>query len=86
MHLQYLKNIQFTRLIKTGTRLREFNFRKINGLDTNQYSVDVVDERGDRIMFNMLKKNEQWEVTTENLPFWVAAVQDKLEQAIEEVV
>jgi hypothetical protein len=32
MIVQFNRNIQFTKLIKAEGRLREFNFRKVNGL------------------------------------------------------
>jgi len=31
MQIQFIKNIQFTRLIKADGHLREFNFRKLTG-------------------------------------------------------
>jgi hypothetical protein len=55
MKLKFEKNIQFTRTIKADNRLREFNFRKLGGLQEGVFTIDVVDDRGNRIMFKMQK-------------------------------
>jgi hypothetical protein len=48
MDFQLIKNIQFTRLVKAEGRLREFNFRKFQGENSEMlFSVDVVDDRGE---------------------------------------
>lgn len=39
-----LKNVQFSKLIKAEGRLREFNFRKSNGIIGPVYHVDVSDD------------------------------------------
>lgn len=39
MIVQFNKNIQFTRLIKAEGHLREFNFRKVNGLHEELFTV-----------------------------------------------
>ena len=49
-----LKNVQFSKLIKAEGRLREFNFRKSNGIAGPVYHVDVSDDRGNRYYINML--------------------------------
>jgi hypothetical protein len=49
-----LKNVQFSKLIKAEGRLREFNFRKSNGIGGPVYHVDVSDDRGNRYYINML--------------------------------
>ena len=45
MKLKFEKNIQFTRTIKADNRLREFNFRKLGGIEESIFTVDVVDDR-----------------------------------------
>lgn len=66
------RNIQFSKLVKTENRLREFNFRKINGLHEELFTVDVSDDRGNRIMFKMHKEGNDWTIVTEQpLPDWV---------------
>ena len=49
MQIHFTKQIHFTRLIKAGGRLREFNFRKMKQLDQDVFSVDTVDDRGNRM-------------------------------------
>ena len=55
MYLHIIKNIQFTRNLKVNGLVREFNFRKISGPPDELFHVDVVDDRGNRIMFRMQK-------------------------------
>jgi hypothetical protein len=71
MKLKFIKNIQFTRLVKVNGRLREFNFRKPNGSEESLFSVDVIDERGGRIIFNMQKREDGWKIVQTDLPEWV---------------
>ena len=56
MQLQFIKNIQFTKLVKAEGRLREFNFRKQNKLEDSVFTVDVSDDRGNRIIFSMKRR------------------------------
>ena len=49
------RNIKFKKLIKEDGRLREFNFRKVNGIREELFTVEVSDDRGNRIMFKMHK-------------------------------
>ncbi len=79
------RNIQFTRLVKTEGRLREFNFRKVNGLHEELFSVDVSDDRGNRIMFKMHKEGNDWVLVTEHpVPDWVRNSSTKFNDLIEE--
>jgi hypothetical protein len=48
----------FSKIIKTGERQREFNFRQLPGSGEVSYSVDVPDDKGNRIVFNMQKNGE----------------------------
>lgn len=84
MQLQ-TKNIQFTRLLKADGRLREFNFRKMGGAQEAMFSVDVVDDRGNRIMFHMHKENNAWKIAEPDVPAWVTQNEDQLDKSIEGV-
>lgn len=88
MKLQVTKNIQFTRLIKADGRLREFNFRKLGGLQEGIFSVDVADERGNRLLFKMQKDDYGWKISEEitELPDWVLTSAQILHEKIEEVL
>jgi hypothetical protein len=85
MIVQFNKNIQFTKLIKAEGRLREFNFRKVNGLHEELFTVDVSDDRGNRIMFKMHKEGDEWLITTDQfIPEWVKSNSTRFNEAIEE--
>ena len=82
MDLKFIKNIQFTKLIKVDGRLKEFNFRKPNGKEEGLFTVDVIDERGTRIIFNMEKTDSTWKIINPQLPDWVM----KTEHAFHEII
>lgn len=84
MQIQFIRNIQFTRLLKANGRLREFNFRKPNGLREGQVTVDVCDDRGNRIMFFMEKDNEAWKILERQLPVWIMDAEGSLNELIGE--
>jgi hypothetical protein len=84
MELKNIRNIQFTRLIKCDGQLKEFNFRKSNGKAEGAFSVDVIDSRGNRILFNMEMIDSVWKITTLKLPAWVLENENNLHQVIEE--
>ena len=84
MQVNFTKVIHFTRLIKAGGRLREFNFRKLRGLEQEMFTVDTVDDRGNRILFRMIKENNQWTILQQILPGWIAESELKLNEAIED--
>ena len=75
----------FSKVIKAGERQREFNFRQLsNGADT-RYSVDVPDDKGNRIMFSMYKNADgQWKTAAQLLPMWIHDTELALAEAIEE--
>ena len=79
-----IKNIQFTRLFKVDGYLKEFNFRKSNPTLQGKLSVDTIDERGNRIMFSMLKEDAGWRIVQQELPKWIPEQEDNLNQAIQE--
>ena len=82
----FVKMIQFTTLVKAEDRLREFNFRKIKGTDEEMFSVNVCTERGDRIIFNMQKKDNTWKIVPGQVPQWILQTENKLSEAIEEEI
>jgi len=84
MELKYVKNIQFTKLIKCDGQLKEFNFRKPNGRQEGLFTVDVIDAKGNRIIFNMEMKDGIWQIITENLPAWITESKTAFHEMIEE--
>lgn len=77
-------NVAFTRLIKLQGLNREFNFRKLNG-DPVHYHVDVTDERGQRILFQMEKQdNGAWRANAGQVPKWMEGAEPVIGDAIEE--
>lgn len=85
MQISFTKVVHFTRIIKAGGRLREFNFRKINGLEQETFTVDTVDDRGNRLLLRMLKNsNNHWGIVQQTLPRWIPENEDKLHEAIED--
>jgi hypothetical protein len=83
MNLEVVKNVHFTKLIKASGRLREFNFRKVGGNSGGYFHVDVPDDRGNRIVFNMQKADGRWRFVDENVPSWIAPLEDQLNEEIE---
>lgn len=75
----------FSKVIKAGDRLREFNFRQTYLNDDSRYSVDVPDDKGNRILFSIYKNSEaQWKVAAQLMPIWVHNAEQDLAIAIEE--
>lgn len=71
MQIQFIRNIQFTKLVKADGRLREFNFRKSNGLQEGLFTVDVSDDRGNRIVLRMQREDGIWKIVKQQLPTWI---------------
>ncbi len=85
MIIQFNRNIQFSKLIKSEGRLREFNFRRVNGLLIELFTVDVSDDRGNRIMFKMHKEGNEWIIDSDqSVPDWIKSLGQKFDEAIEE--
>ncbi len=84
MQIQFTKMIQFTRLLKAGGLVREFNFRKLTGPEERLFTVNVCDERGNRILFNMQKKDNDWKIVPDILPAWIIQSENGLHTLIEE--
>jgi hypothetical protein len=82
--INFIKAITFTRVIKAGGRLREFNFRKFKKEDEELFTVDTVDNRGDRILFRMQRSdNNHWSITQTKPPTWIEENENLLDEAIE---
>jgi len=82
--MQFVRMVQFTRLVKINGRLREFNFRKLKSPNEEIFSVNVVNDRGDRILFNMKKEGNSWKVVGERLPDWITSGETELGQSVED--
>lgn len=86
MRIQFIKNVHYTKLLKINDRMvKEFNFRKINGGSEELFSVDVSDDRGNRIMFQMRKEGNAWQISSgQLLPAWITDNETKISDLIEE--
>lgn len=84
MMLQFTKNVHFTRLVKIADRLREFNFRRVPDANEQLFHVDVSDDRGNRIVFRLRKKDNHWQILEQALPQWVFATEKALSDLINE--
>lgn len=85
--MHFSRIVHFTRLIKAGGRLREFNLRKLKQPDKEIFSVDTVDDRGNRIIFRMEKVAAgSWNIVSPDqpLPVWIVEVEPRLREIIEE--
>jgi hypothetical protein len=71
-------------MLKADGRLREFNFRKLTGLQEGIFTVDVVDDRGNRIMFRMQKEENAWRIIPQPMPDWIVKSERQLHDLIEE--
>ena len=85
MKLHFTRNVHFTKLIKINDRLKEFNFRRVSNTSSPFFTVDVSDDRGNRIMFRMEKGDaNHWRIVDDILPQWVSNNENKLNEVIEE--
>ncbi|HEV3413578.1 MAG TPA: hypothetical protein VG101_13950 [Puia sp.] len=84
MQIQFIRNIQFTKLVKADGRLREFNFRKSNGLAEGVFTVDVSDDRGNRIVLRMQREDGVWKIVKQQLPAWIWENETTFHNLIEE--
>ncbi len=83
MNFEVKRNLQFTRLIKADGRLREFNFTRLTGLMDGFFNMDVVDELGNRIIFQLKQNGSDWDVLEPQLPNWITSNINILQEAIE---
>ena len=84
MRIEVKKNIHFTKLVKVNGRLKEFNFRKLGGHNEGLFTVDVSDDRGNRLLFRMQKEQENWKILPQTLPSWVMDKESTFHDLIEE--
>ena len=82
MPVQFVKMVQFTLLVKAEGRRREFNFRKLKSPDEELFNVNVCNDRGDRIVFNMQKKEDAWRIIPGQLPQWILQTENNLDEGI----
>lgn len=79
-------NIAFSKIVKINGCLWEFNFRKYPA-SSNNFHVDVTDEKGRRLFFNLQKnENGSWKTGATELPEWVRQSETVLGSVIEESV
>ncbi len=83
MQLEFIKAVQFTLLVKAGDRVREFNFRKLKKTEKEEMTVNVCNERGDRIFFTMQKDENEWDIRPSNLPAWIVQNKNNIRQGLE---
>ena len=85
MELDFVKNIQFTKLIKVDGRLKEFNFRKPNSRHEGSFTVDVMDDNGNRIIFRMELADHNWKIASQQLLHnWVVESEHAFNAMIDE--
>jgi hypothetical protein len=82
--LTILKNVHFTRLVKAGNTLKEFNFRKLSYASVPTFHVDVTDDRANRIVFTMHHLEGAWIMSPLDLPKWIKEVCTSLNQILDE--
>lgn len=87
MQILFTKVVHFTALVKAGGRLREFNLRKLKHADKDVFSVDTVDDRGNRLIFRLEKNSNDttWTIVPleQQLPAWIGEIEPKLREQIE---
>lgn len=83
MNFEVIKNLQFSKLVKAEDRLREFNFTRHTGIRDGYFTVDVVDDRGNRIIFTMKLENGKWVIKDDFLPKWIISNSNELSKLIE---
>jgi hypothetical protein len=81
--MTFLKNIQFTHLIKIDGHLKEFNFRKPNGTPDTMFTIDTTDENNNRIRFNMKLAVGSWKLFQQELPSWIIENESRLHEVIQ---
>jgi hypothetical protein len=84
MNFEIKRNLQFTQLIKAEGRLREFNFTRLTGMMEGIFSLDVADDRGNRIIFNLKQCENGWKLIEDNLPYWITESEPQIQKHIEE--
>ena len=71
--------------MKAGDKQREFNFRQLTAGKELKYNVDVPDDKGNRVTFQMIRSSEgEWTTEAPALPAWIINSQSILSDAIKE--
>jgi hypothetical protein len=79
----FSKVVQFSLLVKAGNSIKEFNFKKLKNQSEELLDVNVCDERGERIFFNMKKRETNWKIVSNHIPSWVSQNEINLRNAVE---
>ncbi len=75
----------FSRIIKAGGKQREFNFRQLFHEEGIKYSVDVPDDKGSRITFQMTPDKEgRWKTIAKPSVLWIEEAEMDLSNAIKD--
>jgi len=82
--MDFIKNIQFTSLVKCEGKQREFNFRKRRNALVPYYNVDTVDLKGVRYQFSMEYQDDHWKIRESELPPWILEAESLLSARIDE--
>ena len=77
-----LKNIRFTRLFKADGRLREFNFRKSEGIKEPRFTIEVAREIGERQYLFFRFTNQHWILENKKLVPWIEEILPQIEEVI----
>lgn len=72
----------FSRIIKAGGKQREFNFRQLFNEEGIKYSVDVPDDKGLRITFQMINDKDEWKTIAKPAIPWIEEAEPDLSNAI----
>lgn len=81
--MTFLKNIQFSHLIKINGQQKEFNFRKSNADMKALFTVDTLDPKGNRIIFNMQPSGDSWSIMQTELPAWILENEKAMDESIQ---
>lgn len=82
-YMLYNMSTYFSKVIKAGERQREFNFRQLSGGTEMKYHVDVPDDKGNRIVFQMHRSGDgKFKAPESMLPSWILAAEEPLSDAI----
>jgi hypothetical protein len=82
--LEFQKHIQFTRIIKAGGRLREFNFLKGHETEGAIFYVDVPDGKDYRHFLVFKQQHEDWVLEKTELPPWLEEAIPQIKKVIED--
>ena len=81
--MPFLKNIQFSHLIKVNGQLKEFNFWKSNGNAETVVTIDTLDQEQNRLIFHMYRSGTRWKIVSQpGLPDWISGQEDCLSEVI----